>query len=73
MMSENIKKPAPPDISKAELSGSGVSAKTRAAAEKYKNVPDDIAPVQQADPDRPAGEAPTRFGDWEKKGRCIDF
>lgn len=21
----------------------------------------------------PKGPEPTRFGDWEKKGRCIDF
>jgi len=21
----------------------------------------------------PAGLEPTRFGDWERKGRCIDF
>jgi hypothetical protein len=21
----------------------------------------------------PAGPEPTRFGDWEKNGRCIDF
>jgi hypothetical protein len=21
----------------------------------------------------PAGSEPTRYGDWEKKGRCIDF
>jgi len=21
----------------------------------------------------PPGPEPTRFGDWEKKGRCIDF
>jgi hypothetical protein len=21
----------------------------------------------------PAGAEPTRFGDWERKGRCIDF
>ena len=21
----------------------------------------------------PKGEDPTRYGDWEKKGRCIDF
>ncbi|MBN1377977.1 MAG: DUF1674 domain-containing protein [Gammaproteobacteria bacterium] len=21
----------------------------------------------------PAGLEPTRYGDWEKKGRCIDF
>ena len=52
---------------------SGISDKTRAAAEKYKNIPDDVSPALEADPDRPTGEAPTRFGDWEKKGRCIDF
>ena len=52
---------------------SGISEKTRAAAEKYKNTPDDIPPGPEVDPDRPTGEAPTRFGDWEKKGRCIDF
>jgi len=21
----------------------------------------------------PAGPEPTRYGDWERKGRCIDF
>jgi hypothetical protein len=21
----------------------------------------------------PTGPEPTRFGDWERKGRCIDF
>jgi len=21
----------------------------------------------------PTGPEPTRYGDWEKKGRCIDF
>ena len=21
----------------------------------------------------PSGEEPTRYGDWERKGRCIDF
>ncbi|HEY2037498.1 MAG TPA: DUF1674 domain-containing protein [Steroidobacteraceae bacterium] len=21
----------------------------------------------------PSGPEPTRFGDWERKGRCIDF
>ena len=23
--------------------------------------------------DGPKGPEPTRYGDWEKKGRCIDF
>ncbi|MFZ8886770.1 MAG: DUF1674 domain-containing protein [Steroidobacteraceae bacterium] len=35
------------------------------------------APQPVPDPPReiggPAGPEPTRFGDWEKGGRCIDF
>jgi len=36
-------------------------------------------PVSSESPDKPksepdpAGLDPTRFGDWEKNGRCIDF
>ena len=34
-------------------------------------------PVQDADESReyggPRGMEPTRYGDWEKNGRCIDF
>lgn len=36
-------------------------------------------PVHQSPPQKPielggpAGPEPTRFGDWERKGRCIDF
>jgi hypothetical protein len=29
------------------------------------------APVPELD--GPAGPEPTRFGDWERRGRCIDF
>jgi hypothetical protein len=36
-----------------------------------------LAPVAAAARPRelggPAGPEPTRFGDWEKNGRCIDF
>jgi hypothetical protein len=37
------------------------------------------APVAATPPPRPreiggpAGPEPTRYGDWERKGRCIDF
>jgi hypothetical protein len=35
------------------------------------------APVPSAKRDRPTPEGddldPTRYGDWEKNGRCIDF
>ena len=38
------------------------------------------SPLSQTSPDAkpieiggPSGPEPTRYGDWEKKGRCIDF
>jgi hypothetical protein len=31
------------------------------------------APVSVREIGGPAGAEPTRFGDWEKNGRCIDF
>ena len=45
-------------------------------------TPDSEETVEEnnaADEDRPAeyggpkGREPTRYGDWEKNGRCIDF
>jgi len=30
-------------------------------------------PVRVAEIGGPEGPEPTRYGDWEKKGRCIDF
>ena len=29
--------------------------------------------AKQKEIDGPKGLEPTRYGDWEKKGRCIDF
>ncbi|MFT5540818.1 MAG: hypothetical protein ACI82H_002356 [Alphaproteobacteria bacterium] len=38
---------------------------------------EESSPVPEAKPDAPAPDAsetdPTRYGDWEKRGRCIDF
>ncbi|MDC8013055.1 DUF1674 domain-containing protein [Tahibacter soli] len=42
-------------------------------------VPEPVAPTQPDAPSRPReiggrqGPEPTRYGDWEKNGRCIDF
>lgn len=44
---------------KPQAAGAGAAAKTPSIA------PD--APKEESHPDR------TRFGDWELKGRCIDF
>lgn len=30
-------------------------------------------PAQANETGGPKGPEPTRFGDWERKGRCIDF
>jgi hypothetical protein len=31
------------------------------------------APVRPKEIGGPTGKEPTRYGDWEKNGRCIDF
>jgi hypothetical protein len=36
-------------------------------------APASSAPHQPVEIGGPPGPEPTRFGDWEKKGRCIDF
>ncbi len=50
------------------------------AAESQKPLADaevkDDEALPPADPTEvggPKGPEPTRYGDWEKKGRCIDF
>ncbi|XP_007902389.1 succinate dehydrogenase assembly factor 4, mitochondrial [Callorhinchus milii] len=44
------------------------------SAEKdpLERFPDDINPVTK-EMGGPRGPEPTRYGDWERKGRCIDF
>lgn len=38
----------------------------------YTPFPDDINPIT-GERGGPKGPEPTRYGDWERKGRCIDF
>lgn len=44
--------------------------------EKHKDVlekfPDGVNPVTK-EKGGPRGPEPTRYGDWERKGRCVDF
>ncbi|XP_037663389.1 succinate dehydrogenase assembly factor 4, mitochondrial-like [Choloepus didactylus] len=40
--------------------------------EPLEKFPDDVNPVTK-DKGGPRGPEPTRYGDWECKGRCIDF
>ncbi len=32
-----------------------------------------VAPTRPREIGGPKGPEPTRYGDWERKGRCIDF
>lgn len=34
---------------------------------------DTTTPPKVPESDGPAGPEPTRYGDWERRGRCIDF
>ncbi|KAF7648231.1 hypothetical protein LDENG_00160140 [Lucifuga dentata] len=43
--------------------------KSRDVLEKF---PDGVNPVTK-ERGGPRGPEPTRYGDWERKGRCVDF
>ena len=36
-------------------------------------APDPEIPCRQKEIGGPSGPEPTRYGDWERKGRCVDF
>jgi hypothetical protein len=57
----------PSDVETARLATSDVAASMPAV----KAVREALAPP--AEIGGPTGPEPTRFGDWEKNGRCIDF
>ena len=40
--------------------------------EAYKRFPNDVNPAT-GEINGPRGPEPTRYGDWERKGRAIDF
>jgi hypothetical protein len=37
------------------------------------STPKSPEPARPEEIGGPTGPEPTRYGDWEKKGRCIDF
>ncbi|ELK25246.1 hypothetical protein MDA_GLEAN10018120 [Myotis davidii] len=45
---------------------------THLEKEPLTKFPDDVNPVTK-ERGGPRGPEPTRYGDWERKGRCIDF
>ncbi|NP_001008179.1 succinate dehydrogenase assembly factor 4, mitochondrial [Xenopus tropicalis] len=48
------------------------SEQTTLEKNPLEKFPDDINPVTK-EKGGPRGPEPTRYGDWERKGRCIDF
>jgi len=48
-----------------------VSAKDRAGA--FERVPLEVASQRPRELGGRPGPDPTRYGDWEREGRCIDF
>ena len=68
-------------MSESKQSGPGgaFEADEREARPQYENnpsqrdrqVPSTAEPAEELG--GPAGPEPTRYGDWERKGRCIDF
>jgi hypothetical protein len=65
----SFKAPVAPDHPSA-LPSSAPPKERRPAAERER-----ARPAQPAVPEigGPQGPEPTRYGDWEKGGRCIDF
>lgn len=52
----------------------GLSPEAAALKPKAPQKPGDVSPVVTVpETGGPKGPEPTRFGDWEKKGRCSDF
>ncbi len=52
------------------LSGQQIEALREARARREKAQPQDQS---RKEIDGPKGAEPTRFGDWERKGRAVDF
>ncbi|XP_075454185.1 succinate dehydrogenase assembly factor 4, mitochondrial [Ascaphus truei] len=61
-----LKKPKTPQGRLDETEQSNVES------DPLKRFPGDINPVTK-EKGGPRGPEPTRYGDWERKGRCIDF
>ena len=51
----------------------GPKPPTRPAAAATEKKPEPKNPKRPPEAGGPRGPEPTRYGDWEKRGRCIDF
>jgi shikimate dehydrogenase len=59
---------------KSEPTAKATVSTGKSAADRPKKTPKKTATKDQSkEIDGPKGLDPTRYGDWEKGGRCIDF
>lgn len=68
-------RPTPTDRSAAP-SADPVPSRARAAAAKFAKTvrpPKAASPAKPKETGGPSGPEPTRYGDWERKGICVDF
>ena len=63
-------KPSKPDPESAGDGNTPPDGKARDTRPEGKDGP---ASAKVAEVGGPKGPDPTRYGDWERKGRCIDF
>ncbi|KAL0624430.1 Succinate dehydrogenase assembly factor 4, mitochondrial [Plecturocebus cupreus] len=66
LVKQSLKKPTLPEGRFDAPEGSHLEK------EPLEKFPDDVNPVTK-EKGGPRGPEPTRYGDWERKGRCIDF
>ena len=61
---------APQPKKKADTDTAKMPASPREERKRRENIAQPAAGEEIAGPE---GPEPTRYGDWERKGRCIDF
>ncbi len=57
-------------MTQSNVSDENVAAEETAASKPASAEP---RPAKPEEFNGPKGPEPTRFGDWERKGRCVDF
>lgn len=68
---KDTKKGTEPQVDGAKT-GDGDENAGPTEEDPYAPFQDDVNPVTR-EKGGPRGPEPTRYGDWERKGRCIDF
>lgn len=69
----NMSNDAPDPIEDAAPSAALTPAARRALAEAAARRKAEAAKAPTGETGGPAGPEPTRYGDWERKGRAVDF